>query len=609
MSFADADIDLVDKGYTLIEGINNNPLDLAKSNGSGKSSIGEAIVWALTGETIRGTKSIVNQYISNGAYVTIRFSIDNNDYEITRYKDDPKYGTNLKLYINTVDKSGKGIRDTEKILAQYLPDLTSSLLGSVIILGQGLPQRFTNNTPSGRKEVLEKLSRSDFMIQDLKEKLSDRKVYLSAEARKYDDYILEAESKLAIYTEQAQNSSKELQELESKDFITDISQALNKVNLLSASLQEQENLQRDTKLSIDAASKSIEDSTLNIEKKKLEIAAQYAEQLDSLSKEIFAIEYEITTLTKQINDYKSIKDVCPTCGQRLPEVHKVDTTELEEKLASLQEAHTTKSNERNVLIQQREARVNEQIAVFTEAIKESKDLLTALQPKFTEFSNTVSAYSLQLDNAKKEHQKLVLQQEQQQATIDKLKASISSINTSIEQLETEILYNKNERGINNNRLEIVNKLLTVATRDFRGYLLSEVITFIEQKAKEYAQIIFDHNNIDFKLEGNNININYCNKPYENLSGGEKQKIDIIIQFSIRDMLTKFLGFSSNILILDEIADNLDSVGVEKVLNLISTNLTDIESIFIISHHSNELLIPYDNIITIIKDENQLSRLL
>ena len=115
---------------------------------------------------------------------------------ITRTKDHSKHKTNLFIEINGVDKSGKGIRDSEKLLAEYLPDLTSSLIGSVIVLGQELPQKFTNNSPSGRKEVLEKLFKSDFMIQDLKDRISTRKTELNDELRKVQDSKLVALTKL-----------------------------------------------------------------------------------------------------------------------------------------------------------------------------------------------------------------------------------------------------------------------------------------------------------------------------------------------------------------------------------------------------------------------------
>ena len=57
LSIGHGEIDLENRGYTLIEGINNNPKDNANSNGSGKSSIVSALCFALTGETIQGISS------------------------------------------------------------------------------------------------------------------------------------------------------------------------------------------------------------------------------------------------------------------------------------------------------------------------------------------------------------------------------------------------------------------------------------------------------------------------------------------------------------------------------------------------------------------------
>ena len=74
------------------------------------------------------------------------------------------------------------------------------------------------------------------------------------------------------------------------------------------------------------------------------------------------------------------------------------------------------------------------------------------------------------------------------------------------------------------------------------------------------------------------------------------------------MLCTHLDFSSNILVLDEISDNIDSVGAEKLFNLISNKLTDVESVFIISHHTDYSL-PIDNNITVVKGVDKISRIL
>ena len=62
--------------------------------------------------------------------------------------------------------------------------------------------KFTANTPAGRKEVLEHLSQSDFMIQDLKNRIAERSSELSKKLREVEDSILSNTSQSGIYTKQ-----------------------------------------------------------------------------------------------------------------------------------------------------------------------------------------------------------------------------------------------------------------------------------------------------------------------------------------------------------------------------------------------------------------------
>ena len=80
MSFGDEFVQLDNLGYVLVAGKNECPDDASLSNGSGKSSIWEGIVWALTGETIRGHKSVVNLFGNDGAVVTLDFNGDDKNY-------------------------------------------------------------------------------------------------------------------------------------------------------------------------------------------------------------------------------------------------------------------------------------------------------------------------------------------------------------------------------------------------------------------------------------------------------------------------------------------------------------------------------------------------
>ena len=159
MSFGTASVTFDNIGYTLVQGINQNDEDNSLSNGSGKSSLWEAISWVITGSTIRGNKDVTNLFGTDGALVELTFTLDNHHYILRRTKDHSKLKSSLTINIDGEDKSGKGIRESEEILTTILPNLTSELLGSVILLGQGLPDKLSSKTPSGRKELLEKLSK------------------------------------------------------------------------------------------------------------------------------------------------------------------------------------------------------------------------------------------------------------------------------------------------------------------------------------------------------------------------------------------------------------------------------------------------------------------
>ena len=606
LSFGDAEVDLNDSSYTLVLGINNCKLDLAKSNGSGKSSLWESIIWVLTGDTIRGTKDVVNRYGTDGTYVELTFKIDKNDYKIIRYKDYSNIGTNLKLYINNEDKSGKGIRDTEKLLEQYLPDINSSLLGSVIILGQGLPQRFTNNTPAGRKEVLEKLSKSDFMIEDIKSKLSNRKQFLNDELRKYQDLILEEESKKSVYEKRLVDLSKEKETLIPEDFDSIITILTNKINeneSLSNSLSDQ---MSNKNLELDLNKSKSKNKEREYEAAKSTLIKDFNINLHPIIKQETEFQVQIKSLAQEITRLESIKDICPTCGQKLPDVHKVDTTNLKNQLdeynQKLKEIQKIKKDQQ----EKDDIKYNEMSNTYLKELEDLDIEYDSINREVVQLNNKRTDINADIYNDKLELDKIKIRKDNYENKIKTIDKDLDEATNQINLLKDNLLYNNIEKDNIEARLNIVNKMLTIATRDFRGFLLSEVIKFINQKAKEYCKEIFDTEEIEFRLDGNNIFIGYCGKQYENLSGGEKQKIDLIIQFSIRDMLTRYLDFSSNILVLDEIFDNLDSIGCQKVLNLISNKLTDISSIYIITHHS-DIDIPADNELIILKDENGISK--
>lgn len=601
MSLGHINIDLKDSGYTLINGVNNTETDLAKSNGSGKSSIWEALVWCLTGETIRGTKSVENIIQNNGTYVKLTFTVNNDNYIIIRSKNHKQYKNNLLLFVNDKDVSGKGVRDTTKILKEYLPELDNSIISSVIVLGQGLPSRFTNNSPSGRKEVLEQLSKSDFMVEDIKLRIINRKSELDKELRQEQDTQLKTKSECELLQTQLEA---DIEQLNSQQDIEQTKQLLiiskEQCNILQNLVTEIQTECEQINTQINKNSLTI--SSLESQKNEQvnDLQQKYYNIINPLSIKQTEILKDIQFLQNEISNIENIKDVCPTCGQKLPNVFKPDISDKKIKLEDLlQQKHTIEQEltNQNLNLQSEITQVTENIS---QQINNLQQLNLTLKQKYSEVNNKLVLTNKELTNVTKqisEYENIINSYETTKQLLEQrvflAQNKITNYKSQLQEVEQAILDTENH-------LNVIKKFDTIIKRDFRGYLLHNVIEYINTVAKQYCSQVFNTDLIEFKLDGNNISISYNNKEYEMLSGGEKQKIDLIVQFSIRDMLCKYLNFSCNILVLDEIFDNIDSVGCDKVIELISNKLQEVSSVYIISHHAEELEIPVDNYITVVK---------
>ena len=629
LSIGYAEIDFRNLGYVLVQGKNFSSDDNASSNGSGKSSIFESISWALTGETVRGIKSnVVNIKANQGAFVEIHFVVDGKRIKIIRTKDDKEFGTALKLFVNEEDKSGKGIRDTSKILCSYLPDITPSLIGSVVILGQNLPQRFSNNTPSGRKEVLESLSKSDFMIADLKERITSRKQSLLDTIKELEIEHKSLDTKKELLESRLASVEQEIFDIGSSDEILkkikqekkSLQCKKEELNCIEKSLfDEKDAVQtlRDAYVQlVQKKSKREKDFLVEKQKSLSAIKNKYESLLDVVQSRINNLSVECRTLSNEIDRIEAITDVCPTCGQKLIGVEKPDSTDLKKDLKSikskLEEENRLYKNlcaDRDSELEDEESRVlksfgselkdmDESLASIYNDGKEHKSIISSLEEEKESTTDTINSLNISI-------LKLNTLFDSFNEKIESLQREKDSLSSDILETCNKILYNTNRREDCGNRLEIVNKFVTIVSRDFRGYLLKSLIGYIDKTAKEYAMCVFDTDKINFSLNGNNIDIGYCGKPYENLSSGERQKVDLIVQFSIRDMLCKYLGFGCNILVLDEIFDGLDFVGCQKIIELISTKLPGIDSIFIVTHRA-DLSIPYDRILSVEKNSQGIS---
>ena len=606
MSIGHVDLQFNNEGFIRVSGINQSAEDNSNSNGSGKSSLWEAVVWAITGDTIRGTKQVSNIYTKDGAVVELRFSVDNNSYQIIRSKDHSVRKTNLVIFINGQDVSGKGIRDSDKILKQYLPDLTASLLGSVIILGQGLPQRFTNNTPSGRKEVLEALSRSDFMIEDLKQRVSNRKSELTTQHKSYCDSILQDQAQQKLLQDQIDNSNKTIDQLSKNNDETLLAEKREEASSLEKQIQS-------TSMLIDEKTTELTVKTQHMyqltEQEHLELTSYdeaHLQETQPYKNKIAELNASLKISKRSLEDMQNIRDICPTCGQKITGVHKPDTTALEAEVITLtNELKQTTDCLNNVEFKYVD--LSQKIkAKYFEEKQTQKQTVDFMSCELSQIKNSLQTLTTRYNSVVKFIEDTTRSYSQRSATLELHNKIIIENNEKLKLLQDQIMYNIMQRDLTQSHLEVISKFDTSLKRDFRGYLLSTVIEYIEQRAKYYSEQIFNNSNVSFVLDGNNIDIRYANKCYENLSGGEKQKIDLIVQFSIRDMLSAQLGFTSNILVLDEVFDGLDALGCNKVIDMIAS-VPDVKNIFIVTHRK-DLSIPTDKELIVVKTSAGISEI-
>lgn len=131
-------------------------------NGAGKSSLLDAITWALFGRARKHDESIINLNSSQAA-VSLVFSYEGNDYKVTR--TNPRGNTSqLDLYIrddahekiswNTLTE--RTLRETDQKIVEILRLDYESFVNASFFL-QGEADQFTQQTPASRKRILSRI--------------------------------------------------------------------------------------------------------------------------------------------------------------------------------------------------------------------------------------------------------------------------------------------------------------------------------------------------------------------------------------------------------------------------------------------------------------------
>lgn len=575
------------KGITFVRGTN---LDDTKStsNGSGKSSIFDAVMWVLYGETSKGKSadSVVNKQSGIDCNVEINFDSDNKNYNIIRYRKHSIFGDDLKIFEDNKDISLKGLRQNQDFISKIL-GIPKNLFDSTIFLTQGFKSRFSLLTETERRLLLEKIRNVE--IWDKAREISNKK-----EAN-INKEIIQLTSKIKIYSEE--NIPSLENEIEkNKNLIQEYSIKLqelkpdySKVEILNETLREHQakrSLFQDKKEALSIHLKQNKTLLLDLEPKKRTDKSTF----DSIQNEFVSVESQLKYIPK---------GACNICGKNTEDFYKDKINDLSLKLEELK----SKKSEIETIVKDQESKY-----------KEINDLIQSLYQKNSLIENTINQSIAIEEKTKRELQEIeLIYEKNRQLILQKLEASeisIKEIEEKIQSLNKVIVELSNSLTTLNINSSIYKELDKIfSPKGIRSYIIAQDIETINLSLEEYSQFLFSNAiaKLSFKgetLESSKIAIELEDSmnnvfDYTDCSGGQSRRIDILIQLAIRDLIFNISNLNANMLVLDEIFDSLDREGILNVLSLVRENYKDF-CVYVISHIPDLPYEYFDNQINLTK---------
>jgi len=531
-------------------------------NGAGKSTMLDAISFGLFGRSHRNINKpqLVNSINNKGTEVEIVFVVGASTYKVRRglkpalfeiFKDD--------VVLNQNSHS----KEYQKILEQNILKLSHKTFHQVVVLGSSSFTPFMQLGTPQRRDVIE-----DLLDINVFSKMNS--------LLKEQSGILREKVNQAYHAIEINETKTEAQ----KKYLRDVS----KIN--SDAMKEKETF-------IEEAKKEIEELVANTaiyQKQAAKLEEEFRPQLHTNTEKLqqlhsYKSEFKtkIGALVKEAKFYENNEN-CPTCHQDIDEELKTNKlAEAQTKAGELQTGSDMVAKEYD--------ETSETITTLQKKMSEVATLLQNVQVNI----QTISTLNKNIDKMNGDTDKLT----------DK-HSDLAKANDDYDALMKEyhaLMETRNKLNDQHSYNAVISEMLK--DTGIKTKIIKQYLPVINKLVNQYLTILDFY--VHFDLDGSfNETIRSRHRDsftYDSFSEGEKQRIDLALLFTWRQIAKMKNSISTNLLVLDETFDSsLDEAGIENLLKIIHT-LGEDTSVFIISHKREELDGKFDSKIEFYKDKN------
>ena len=519
-------------------------------NGAGKSTMTEALCFALFGRALRNINkpALVNSTNQKDTVVELWFTIDQTKYRIKRGMKP----TVFQIYVDDVLlPAPAALADYQTLLETTILKINYKSFMQIVVLGSASFVPFMRLTPASRRDIIEDLL--DIEIFSAMSGLTKDEI---AEVKSTGDQLTMQRVLLEEQLRMAETFASQL-DGERDEKLTALRAAMDTTQTQIDTLREQQS------------------EWTTAREAYTEVSAQHRAATEKHSG-YTTTHRAIATQEKKLEKERvffTTHDECPTCEQSITDKFKqarfqvlaekdaaaqkalIQCQSLVEKYAALVDTHQL-GLDADAELQRQIALVSGQVPIHTQRLRELEEERQAtLVPP---------AAPVDVDAIQAEQQEIL-----EQHTVVAARRSV---------LDTAMTLLK-DSGI---KARVIKHYLPIINKHINYYLTAMDFPIHFTLNEEFKETIQSRHRDDFS--------------YESFSEGEKKRIDLALLLTWRSIARLKNSASCNVLVLDEVFDSsLDINGTEEFLKIIHE--LEHANVFVISHKTDSLVDKFHHVIT------------